>query len=96
MERDKAYFYQRAEAELKLAQQAIQPAVVKAHYQLAGYYLDRVYGDGEQAGLSGRSVMAPLSETLRKKADGLAAQLRSAGVIIVGPFVGTAEVASPS
>ncbi|QJU56372.1 hypothetical protein HL653_17615 [Sphingomonas sp. AP4-R1] len=87
MEKDKAYFYQRAETELKLAQQAVQPAVVKAHYQLAGYYLDRVYGNGEQADLSDRHIGAPLPDALRKKADGLAAQLRAAGVIIVGPFV---------
>ena len=38
------YFYERAETELKLAQSAEHPAVVKAHYLLAGYYLDRVYG----------------------------------------------------
>lgn len=42
-----AYFYERAEAELKLAQNAEHPAVVKAHYLLAGYYLDRVYGPGD-------------------------------------------------
>ena len=44
---DNEYFYERAEAELKLAQNAEHPAVVKAHYLLAGYYLDRVYGPGE-------------------------------------------------
>ncbi|MCC2976717.1 hypothetical protein LK533_08520 [Sphingomonas sp. PL-96] len=44
---DNAYFYERAEAELKLAQTAEHPAVVKAHYLLAGYYLDRVYGPGD-------------------------------------------------
>lgn len=87
MEQDKAYFYQRAEAELNLAQQASQPAVVKAHYQLAGYYLDRVYGNGDQAALSpSRNVGPVLSDALREKANGLAAQLRSAGVIIVRPF----------
>jgi hypothetical protein len=45
---DSEYFYERAEAELKLAQTSEHPAVVKAHYLLAGYYLDRVYGPGEQ------------------------------------------------
>lgn len=45
-----AYFYDRAEAELKLAQNAEHPAVVKAHYLLAGYYLDRVYGPGDAEG----------------------------------------------
>ena len=44
---DSDYFYERAEAELKLAEGAQHPAVVKAHYLLAGYYLDRVYGPGE-------------------------------------------------
>ena len=37
------YFYVRAEAELELAQRAEHPAAVKAHYELAGYYLDRSY-----------------------------------------------------
>lgn len=63
MERDKVYFYQGAEAELKLAQQAAQAAVVKAHYQLAGYYLDRVYGGGDQAWTSSvGSGGTPLSD----------------------------------
>jgi hypothetical protein len=38
------YHYHRAEQELAQAQQAVHPAAVKAHYLLAGYYLDRVYG----------------------------------------------------
>lgn len=89
MKRNEVYFYERAEGELKLAQQASEPAVVKAHYQVAGYYLDRVYGDGGQAEASSDNhAAAALSDTLRKKADGLAARLRSAGVIIVGPFGG--------
>lgn len=37
------YFYDRAEAELKLAQSAAHPAAVRAHYLLAGHYLDRFY-----------------------------------------------------
>lgn len=41
---DRAYFYRRAEQELSRAQRAENPAAVKAHYHLAGYYLDRVYG----------------------------------------------------
>ena len=44
---DRAYYESRAEAELALAQQAEHPAVVKAHYILAGTYLDIVYGDAE-------------------------------------------------
>ncbi|MBU3077251.1 hypothetical protein KOF26_05160 [Sphingomonas sp. XMGL2] len=43
------YLYNRAEQELNQAQQAIHPAAVKAHYLLAGYYLDRVYGSPESA-----------------------------------------------
>jgi len=41
---ERAYFYRRAEQELHQAQRAESPAAVKAHYHLAGYYLDRVYG----------------------------------------------------
>jgi hypothetical protein len=48
------YFYDRAEAELKRAQQAEHPAAVRAHYLLAGHYLDRFYGPpAEGAGTSG-------------------------------------------
>lgn len=44
MENDRSYFYDRAEAELDMAQKATAVEAVKAHYTLAGYYLDRVYG----------------------------------------------------
>lgn len=47
MEDENAYFYERAEAELELAQKAEHPAAVRAHYLLAGHYLDRVYGPGD-------------------------------------------------
>jgi hypothetical protein len=40
---DRVYLEQRAEAELSLAQAAEHPAVVRAHYLLAGFYLDRLY-----------------------------------------------------
>ena len=40
---DAAYFETRAEAELALAQNAAHPNAVKAHYQLAAHYLDRVH-----------------------------------------------------
>jgi hypothetical protein len=43
-DRDLTYLYARAEEELELAQQAEHPAAVKAHYLLAGHYLDGVYG----------------------------------------------------
>jgi len=39
---DHAYFYHRAETELEQAQQATNPRVVAAHYQLAEAYLERV------------------------------------------------------
>lgn len=41
---DKDYFLSRAEAELELAQAGLHEAAVRAHYVLAGLYLDRVYG----------------------------------------------------
>jgi len=42
---DKEYYYQRAESELEMAQRTEIPEAVKAHYTLAGYYLDKVYND---------------------------------------------------
>ena len=42
-----SYFYDRAEQELEFAQGATHPAAVKAHYLLAGYYLDQFYGPAE-------------------------------------------------
>lgn len=45
---DAEYLYRRAEQELLQAQRAEHPAVVKAHYMLAGYYLDLVYGPGDE------------------------------------------------
>lgn len=42
---DCVYFMARAEAELDLAQRAEHPKAVEAHYLLAQFYLDRVYGD---------------------------------------------------
>ena len=47
LENEHSYHYRRAEQELERAQQADHPAAVKAHYVLAGFYLDRVYGSGE-------------------------------------------------
>ena len=41
---DQDYYYRRAEEEIALAQQANHERSVRAHYLLAGYYLDRVYG----------------------------------------------------
>ena len=53
---DICYFERRAEAELELAQRALHPDAVKAHYHLAGFYLDRVYG-GETAAPSGADAI---------------------------------------
>jgi hypothetical protein len=39
------YLNRRAEQELDQAQRAVHPAAVKAHYLLAGYYLDQIYGN---------------------------------------------------
>ena len=44
-----AYFESRAEAEIALAQQARHARVVKAHYELASAYLDRIHGDRPKA-----------------------------------------------
>ena len=43
MDDEKLYFYKRAEVELDLAQAANRPEVVKVHYTLASYYLEKVY-----------------------------------------------------
>ena len=40
---DIGYFHARAEQEIERAQQADHPAAVRAHYLLAGYYLDLVH-----------------------------------------------------
>jgi hypothetical protein len=42
---DLAYFEKRAEIELDLAQKAGHVNAVRAHYMMAGFYLDRVYGE---------------------------------------------------
>lgn len=39
-----AYFERRAEAEIALAQEARHARAVKAHYELASAYLDRIHG----------------------------------------------------
>lgn len=42
-ELENEYLEKRAEAEISLAQAAAHPAAVRAHYRLAGLYLDRLY-----------------------------------------------------
>ncbi len=44
---DNDYLLERAEAELDLAQGATHERAVRAHYLLAGLYLDRVYGGSD-------------------------------------------------
>ena len=46
---DLDYYERRAEAEIALAQRATHASVVRAHYELASAYLDRIYGSSEQA-----------------------------------------------
>lgn len=41
--KDAVYFRDRAEQELRRAEQADHPDAARAHYQLAGYYLDLVH-----------------------------------------------------
>lgn len=48
---DHAYFLERAEAAIEMAQKASNPSVVHVHCQLADLYLNEAYGDG-----SGRPV----------------------------------------
>ena len=61
------YFQQRAEAELQLAQAAEHANAVRAHYVMAGHYLDLVHNDEAQAALAqegerGRTVSGGLDE----------------------------------
>ncbi len=46
---DTDYYRSRAEAELALAQSAEHPDAARAHYLLAGFYLDRVYNPQDRA-----------------------------------------------
>lgn len=47
---DQNYFEQRAEAEIGLAQAATHAEAVRAHYEMASAYLDRIHGEIPQAG----------------------------------------------
>lgn len=50
-----AYLQRRAEEELEAAQAASHPRVVRAHYALASFYLDRLpCPDGDKGGEAGR------------------------------------------
>jgi hypothetical protein len=41
---DRDYLYRRAEEEIERARHSTIQRVVQAHYELAGLYLDRIYG----------------------------------------------------
>jgi hypothetical protein len=45
-DKERAYFRARAEQEIAAAQTAGHPDAVRAHYQLAGYYLDLAFNPG--------------------------------------------------
>ena len=45
---DLDYYERRAEAEIALAQRAQHYRAVRAHYELASAYLDRIHGDPPQ------------------------------------------------
>lgn len=48
MRDEQAYFHRRAEAELRMARRVSGPEATRAHYALAGHYLNIAFG-GEPA-----------------------------------------------
>jgi hypothetical protein len=59
---DGEYYEARAEQELELAQGSDHPAVVRAHFLLAGLYLDRLYNpDGDAPDGNGQAMFPPAS-----------------------------------
>ena len=70
---DPDYFQKRAEAELELAQAAKHAAAVRAHYLMAGYYLDRVHNkeaqDEERTSGSGNGAMETESAALWRASE---------------------------
>ncbi len=49
-EDDRSYFHRRAEEEIARAQASDDERLVSFHYNLAGLYLDRVFGTGPNEG----------------------------------------------
>ena len=49
-DKERQYLERRAEDELDRAQEAMHPAAVKAHYELLGYYLNRLYPESKRPG----------------------------------------------
>jgi len=64
MKSEQEYLYTRAESELKMAQRAACPEAVRAHYVLAGHYLDRLHG-GDDRG----NVTSIVSHKLRQRSN---------------------------
>ena len=46
---DLDYYQERAETQIELAQQASDHRAVRAHYEIASAYLDRIHGDTPKA-----------------------------------------------
>jgi hypothetical protein len=46
---ENSYLLSRAEEEMKMAQQSIDPRAVSVHFQLAELYLDEAYGKPDDA-----------------------------------------------
>lgn len=46
---ERSYFHRRAEDEIEAAQAARHPEAVRAHYLLAGYYLDLAFNPAPPA-----------------------------------------------
>lgn len=55
-EDDKAYYHRRAEEEIARAQASNEAKIVSFHYHLAGFYLDRVFGEPEPSTLSAATL----------------------------------------
>ncbi len=58
-EDERTYFRNRAEAEIRAAQSAAHPDAARAHYLLAGYYLDLAYNPAAEFRLATRAPPAP-------------------------------------
>lgn len=52
-ETERLYLERRAEDELDCAQRAMHPAAVKAHYELLGFYLNRLFPEKSRTGFGG-------------------------------------------
>ncbi len=59
-DQDRSYYLRRAEAELALAACAAHPAAMRAHYHLAGFYLDKAHGVRRSAPLETSSSDRPV------------------------------------